>query len=371
MFVFPATLLSPRLTFLMTNMNDPYDAILVISFGGPEKREDVMPFLENVLRGRNVPRERMLEVAEHYYHYDGVSPINQQTRDLLAVFEPALREQDIQLPVYWGNRNWHPMLTDTLRQMQQDGVKRALGLVMSAYSSYSGCRQYREDVMRSQETLCSEQDTDTAADSEPAPGVDKIRVWYNHPLWIEVNADTVAKAIAELPADQQSTARIAFTAHSIPMSMANSSHYEKQLQETCRLIAEHLQISDDRWQLVYQSRSGRPQDPWLEPDICDHIGHLHNDGVPAVVVAPVGFLSDHMEVLFDLDEEAKTAAARHNMGFARAGTAGTDPRFVQMLKELVAERLSPQREKRAIGQFGPNHDVCPLDCCPAPQRPKR
>lgn len=338
-------------------MQSGYDAILVIGFGGPEKREDVIPFLENVLRGRNVPRERMLEVAEHYYHFDGVSPINGQVRDLIAALKPELERQGVSLPVYWGNRNWRPLLPDTLRGMREAGVKRALGLVLAAYSSYSSCRQYREDVILAQ-----------AAVGEGAPQVDKVRVFYNHPGFIEASADRVREALKAFPADRLAGVHIAYTAHSIPVSMASKCSYEQQLTETCRLVSEKLGIAPERWKLVYQSRSGRPEDPWLAPDVCDHLETIAAEGVHDVVIMPVGFLSDHMEVLFDLDEEARAKAESLGLTLARAGTVGTHPKFVQMLVELIRERLGLESERRSIGRFGPSHDVCAADCCPAPVR---
>ncbi len=341
-------------------MNSAYDAILVIGFGGPEGPEDVLPFLEIVLRGRNVPRERMLEVAEHYNHFGGVSPINAQVRELLDVLRPELASHGVDLPVYWGNRNWHPMLTDTMRTMREDGVQKALGLVLAAYSSYSSCRQYREDVANAQQSL-----------GDNFPEVHKVRVFYNHPLFVEANADRVRDALEEFDSPDADGVHIAFTAHSIPMSMADHCNYEKQLQEACRLVAESVGVPAERWQLVYQSRSGRPQDPWLEPDILDHLQDISEGGVQQVIVMPIGFLSDHMEVLFDLDEEAQQKAADLGMSMVRAKSVGTHPKFVQMLRELIQERLDSDIPKRAIGQFGPNHDVCPVDCCPAPARPPR
>ncbi len=337
-----------------------YDAILIVGFGGPEKREDVIPFLENVLRGKPVPRERMLEVAEHYYHFDGISPINGQVRDLIAALEPELITLGVDLPVYWGNRNWHPMLEDTVRAMAEAGIKHALGVVLSAYSSYSGCRQYREDIARAREAV-----------GPGAPEVDKMRVFYNHPDWVEVNADKVRRAIEAVPEGRRSTAKVAFSAHSIPESMAVNCNYERQLRETCRLVAEASGVEADRWDLVYQSRSGRPTDPWLGPDILDHVGALHEQGVGDVVVQPVGFLSDHMEVMFDLDEEARQKAEGLGMNLVRAGTAGTDPRFVRMLGELIVERIAARPDRQAIGAFPPSHDVCPVDCCLPPPRPAR
>jgi len=343
-----------------------HDAILVVGFGGPERPEDVMPFLENVLRGRNVPRERMLEVAEHYHHFGGVSPINGQVRELLDALGPELRSHGIDLPVYWGNRNWTPMLDDALRAMTAAGHSRAIAVVLAAYSSYSSCRQYREDVGRA----CEAAGPDT-------PTVDKVRVFYNHPEFIAANADRVAEGLARLPDGHQAAAHLAFTAHSIPSSMAANCRYEAQLTETCRLVAEALGVGPDRWSLVYQSRSGRPTDPWLGPDVSDHLADVAAAGVRAVVVHPVGFLSDHMEVLFDLDEEAAQKAGELGLAFARSLAVGTHPRFVAMLRELIAERLAgglgaePAVDRKAVGRYGPNHDVCPTDCCLPPARPAR
>ena len=337
---------------------DPYDAILIVGFGGPEKPDDVMPFLENVTRGRGVPRERLLEVAEHYHHFGGVSPINSQVRDLIAALEPVLKSSGIDLPVYWGNRNWDPMLADTLKTMTEAGVKHALGVVLAAYSSYSSCRQYREDLIRAREAV-----------GPAAPVVDKMRVYYNHPDFIAANADRVADALAGLPEGSRELARIAFTAHSIPSSMAANCNYERQLKETCRLVAESVGLGPDRWDLVYQSRSGRPTDPWLGPDILDHIEDLKTREVPALVVHPIGFLSDHMEVLFDLDEEAKQKCDGAGMVMARSATVGTHPLFVGMLVELIRERTQGLTERRATGEYEASHDICPLNCCMPAARP--
>jgi ferrochelatase len=332
--------------------------VLFVSFGGPEGPEDVIPFLENVLRGRNVPRERMLQVAEHYYHFGGVSPINAQNRELIAAVTAELRQHGIQLPVYWGNRNWHPLLPDTLRQMKQDGVRRALAYFTSAFSSYSGCRQYRENILQAQADV-----------GEGAPIVEKVRMFYNHPDFIAASIDRVQTALNEIPADRHAHCHFAFTAHSIPNSMSTGCDYVKQLQETTRLLAEHFSLPPERFALVYQSRSGRPEDPWLEPDILDHLRALHGQGVREVVVAPIGFLSDHMEVLYDLDEEAALLCNSLGLTMARAGTAGTHPRFVTMVRKLIQERLVPGTPQEAVGQYGPNWDVCPQDCCAAPRRP--
>ena len=336
----------------------PYDAVLFVSFGGPEDPDDVMPFLENVLRGRNVPRERMLEVAEHYQHFGGISPINAQTRDLIAAVETDLKANGLSIPLYWGNRNWHPLLPDTMQTMAAAGVKKALAFVVSGYSSYSGCRQYRENLIASQSQL-----------GEAALQIDKIRVFYNHPDFIAASAERMRAALQQIPAEARSRVRVAYTAHSIPASMAGSCHYEQQLRETCRLVSEAVGVDASRWNLVYQSRSGRPQDPWLEPDICDHIEQLHSDGVRELIVMPIGFLSDHIEVLYDLDDEAAKAAVGCGMQMVRAHTVGTHPQFVQMIRKLILERLSPDFPQEAIGQYGPNWDVCAVACCPAPVRP--
>ncbi len=337
-------------------MSEPFEALLFVSFGGPEGPDDVMPFLENVLRGRNVPLERMQEVAGHYHHFGGVSPINGQVRDLIAAVQPELAASDIDLPVYWGNRNWHPFLEDALREMERNGVQRALAFFLSAYSSYSGCRQYRENIASAR-----------AAVGERAPRIEKLRAFYNHPDFIAANADCLTRALTEIPAPQRIASHVAFTAHSIPQSMAGGCDYEQQLTETCRLVADASGVTQDRWRLVYQSRSGRPQDPWLGPDIVDHLRQLHSDGVRDAVIAPVGFLSDHMEVLYDLDLEAADAAREIGLNMVRAATVGTHPRFVIMIRKLVQERIS-QAPREAVGRYGPNWDVCPADCCPPPPR---
>jgi protoporphyrin/coproporphyrin ferrochelatase len=341
-------------------LDQSYDAILVVGFGGPEGPDEVLPFLENVLRGRNVPRERMLEVAEHYNHFGGISPINQQVRDLLSVFQPELQRHEIHLPIYWGNRNWHPLLEETMQQMAADGVRRALAVVLAAYSSYSSCRQYRENVARAREAV-----------GDSAPHVDKVRVWYNHPDFIAANADRVNAGLSQFDAAQQRRLHIAFTAHSIPKSMADHCDYERQLTETCRLIGASVGVGSDRWKLVYQSRSGRPQDPWLEPDILDHLRSLKRAGIDDVILHPVGFLSDHMEVLYDLDDEAAAVAGELQQFMVRSATVGTHPAFVGMLRKLVQERLNSNAPQEAVGRFPPGHDVCPPDCCPAPPRATR
>ena len=334
-------------------MQEPrYDAVLVLSFGGPEKPDDVLPFLENVLRGRNVPRERMLEVAEHYYHFGGKSPINEQNRELIAALEEQLRREGPRLPVYWGNRNWHPLLIETLRKMREDGVKRAIAYATSAFSSYSGCRQYLEDIDRARAEL-----------GPDAPGIDKLRLFYNHPLFIEAAADRVSEALGRVLCGKKSGVHILFTAHSVPISMANASGYVQQLEEACRLVAEAVALP--AWSLVYQSRSGPPGQPWLEPDIGQALRQIPA-GQTAIVV-PIGFISDHMEVLYDLDTEAQQICGEIGVVMIRAATVGVHPKFIAMIRELILERMG-ECKPRAIGKFPPNHDECPAGCCPAPAR---
>ena len=339
-------------------MTTRYDAILLLSFGGPEGPDDVLPFLENVLRGKHVPRERMLEVAEHYRRFGGVSPINQQNKGLIAALEAELAEQGPALPIYWGNRNWHPLLGDTLRQMADDGVRRALAFVTSAYSSYSGCRQYREDVDRARQELGSQ-----------APEIDKLRVFFNHPGFIEPMVDSVVDQLNHVPAARRSQTLLLFTAHSIPSAMAENCRYVAQLKEACRLVAQAA--GHQRWELVYQSRSGSPKQPWLEPDVCDRINQLvSEEKLRELVILPIGFISDHLEVLFDIDIEARELCERLGVTMHRAATVGTHPRFVQMIRELIVERISDESQRLALGDLGPSHDICPEDCCLyTPQRP--
>jgi protoporphyrin/coproporphyrin ferrochelatase len=334
-----------------------YDALLVVSFGGPESREDVIPFLENVLRGRNVPRERMLAVAEHYYHFDGKSPINQQTRDLIAAVQTELKQHGPELPVYWGNRNWHPMLPDTLREMKKDGVRRALAFVTSAFSSYSGCRQYREDIALAQNEVAPD-----------ALEIDKLRVFFNHPGFIEATEDRLRHALQEVPTKARQSVQVVYTAHSIPLSMADTCDYVEQLEEVRRLVSGRLGISHDA--LVYQSRSGAPGQPWLEPDILDYLREIKTRNLAtAVVLAPVSFISDHMEVLYDLDIEARQLCESLSLPMVRGKTVGVHPKFISMIRELILERIHPETERRWLGSLGPREDVCEENCCPAPARP--
>src|SRR5256714_5382243 len=270
-----------------SKIQNQYDALLVLSFGGPEGMDDVIPFLENVLRGRNVPQERLMEVAEHYYHFGGVSPINEQNRALIAALRKEMEERGMHLPVYWGNRNWHPLLKDTMNEMKADGIRRALAFVTSAYSSYSGCRQYLEDIERARETVGCD-----------APRVEKLRAFFNHPGFVGPNVEHLRAALEQIPSERRPAARVAFTTHSVTTAMAAGCDYERQLLETCRLVAEGA--GHARWRLVFQSRSGPPTQSWLEPDICEHLRELKASGTEDVVVAPVGFISDHMEVIYDL-----------------------------------------------------------------------
>ncbi|HEX6755543.1 MAG TPA: ferrochelatase [Mycobacteriales bacterium] len=339
-----------------------YDALLLLSFGGPEGPDDVLPFLENVVRGRGVPRERLLEVAGHYAHFGGVSPINEQNRALLAAIRALLAADGPALPVYWGNRNWHPLVEDTVARMRDDGVRRALVFATSAYTSYSGCRQYQDDLARAR-----------SAAGEGAPELHKLRHFFNHPGFVEANADAVRAALASLP--DPGGARLVFTAHSVPVSMEAASGpgghlYSAQVREAARLVTTAVRGPGAGFDVAWQSRSGPPSVPWLEPDVNDHLAALAGAGVRGVVVSPIGFVSDHVEVLWDLDEEAARTAGDLGLGYARAATAGADPRFVAMVRELVLERTEGA-PRQALGPMGPGHDVCPLGCCPAPRRPVR
>ncbi|HEX3998772.1 MAG TPA: ferrochelatase [Pirellulales bacterium] len=328
----------------------PYDALLVVSFGGPEGPDEVVPFLENVLRGKNVPRERMLAVAEHYRQFGGSSPINAQNRALIAALEQELAVHGPRLPIYFGNRNWRPLLPDTLRQMAADGIRRAAAFFTSAYSSYSGCRQYRENIAAAQAEV-----------GASAPQVEKLRVFFNHPGFIEPMIERVAAAFERIPAERRELAGLVFTAHSIPLAMAQSCAYESQLREASRLVAEA--IGRSQWDVVFQSRSGPPNQSWLEPDIGAWLESAHARGMRGVVVAPVGFISDHLEVVYDLDIEAQQKSRELGLSMQRAATVGTHPRFIRMIRELLVERMTPGAERPALGTFGPSHDICPLDCC--------
>ena len=348
----------------------PYDAVLLVSFGGPEKTEDVVPFLENVTRGRGIPRERLEEVGEHYFQFGGRSPINDQNREFLTALREDLTGNGLDLPVYWGNRNWDPYLTDTLTQMAADGITRAACFVTSAYSSYSGCRQYRENL------------AEAVARVEGAPRLDKLRHYFNHPGFLDAMVDATLSALAELSDADREDAHLVFVTHSIPTAMNDvagphggaylSQHRSvgDQIVERVRLETGHRYPGD----LVFCSRSGSPEVPWLEPDINDHLDTLARKGGPAVVVVPIGFVSDHMEVAYDLDTEAAATAEKLGLSFVRAATAGIDPRFVAMVRELLLERAAVERgeevQRAAEGSLPPCWDVCPTGCCPNPRGQK-
>ncbi|MGR4882362.1 ferrochelatase [Streptomyces sp. LARHCF249] len=354
----------------------PYDALLLLSFGGPEGPDDVVPFLENVTRGRGIPRERLKEVGRHYFGFGGVSPINAQNRALLDALRKDFAEHGLDLPVYWGNRNWAPYLTDVMREMVADGRRRIAVLATSAYASYSGCRQYRENLADALAAL--------EAEGLELPRVDKLRHYFNHPGFLEPMIEGVIAALDALPAETRAGAHLAFTTHSIPTSAADTSGpvedhtgggeggaYVKQHLDVAAVIADEVAVRTGDahpWQLVYQSRSGAPHVPWLEPDICDHLEALHEAGAPAAVMVPIGFVSDHMEVLYDLDTEATAKAAELGLPAARSATVGADPRFAGAVRELVLERAARERGESPdecwVGMLGQSHDLCAVGCCP-------
>ena len=335
---------------------DRYDALLFVSFGGPEAPDEVMPFLENVVEGRDVPRERLEAVAEHYVAHGGRSPINDQNRALIRALQDRFAADGPDLPIHFGNRNWDPFLVDALRDAAAAGHRRLLAFVTSAYSSYSGCRQYREDIARA------------IAEAGVDVEVDKVRVFFNHPGYVAAQVDRVRTALGQLPAADRAGARLVFVTHSIPLRMARHSDYAMQHYEAARLVAEQLRAGGDwdaGWDLVYCSRSGPPRVPWLEPDVGDHLADLHADGHRATVVVPLGFVSDHMEVIHDLDVEAREGADDLGLAMVRAGTVGTHPDFVEAVRELVLERVEGV-PARACGTLPPWHDACPVDCCAWP-----
>lgn len=351
----------------------PYDALLLCSFGGPEGPDDVLPFLRRVTGGRGVPAERLEEVAGHYAHVGGVSPIQGQCRDLLAAIRADLAAAGVDIPVYWGNRNWHPLLADTLATMADDGVRRAAVFVTSAYPSYSGCRQYREDLADAVAPL-----------GDRAPRLDKLRHYYNHPGFVAPQVDAVVEALAQLPPGVRDVADLVFVTHSIPVAMNDTSGpgggaYVRAHEQVRALVgagvAEASGATGRRTHLAFCSRSGPPTQPWLGPDVNDLLVELAGRGVPAVVAAPIGFVSDHMEVVYDLDVEARATADRVGLPLARAATVGVDPRFVAVARELLVERAAVESGAdpvRAVVGAGPaSHDVCPVGCCPNLRTPGR
>lgn len=341
------------------------DALLWLSFGGPEKPEDVRPFLENVTRGRGVPPERLDEVEQHYLGFGGVSPINALNRAAIAAVEAELAAHGIDLPVYFGNRNWHPMVEDTVAQMKRDGVTSALVFPTSAYGGYSACRQYDEDILRARAAV------------EDAPDLTKLRQFFDHPLFVSAFADSVRAAAESIDGEY----RLVFTAHSVPVAADQAAgppsegghRYSRQIAEAARLVAADLGIAE--YDVVWQSRSGPPQVPWLEPDILDHLEALRAKDVPAVLLCPIGFVSDHLEVVWDLDTEAKDKAAELGMGFARAIAPSGDPRFAELVVELVREHLAdaPVRKLSDFTEAGCtlNGAPCAVGCCERLQRPSR
>lgn len=346
----------------------PYDALLVVSFGGPEQPADVLPFLQNVTRGRDVPADRLAEVAEHYLVRGGRSPINDQCRSLVAALRDELAARGVQTPVYWGNRNWSPYLLDTVRQMRDDGIGRAATFVTSAYASYSGCRQYRENLY------------DAVAAVDGALRLDRLRHCFNHPGFVAActaGAVSAAADLADVPADRT---RLVFVTHSVPVAMAASAGptgdaYVDEHLSVAELVSEGVGSETGKrfgWDLVYCSRSGSPHVPWLEPDVNEHLEALAADGCQAVVLVPIGFVSDHMEVVHDLDTEAAATAARLGLRLRRAATAGTHPRFVAAIVDLLLERAAAERGedvvRAAVGGLPPAWDSCPQRCCPNPVR---
>nr|WP_086820395.1 ferrochelatase [Allokutzneria sp. NRRL B-24872] len=347
-----------------------FDAVLVLSFGGPEGPEEVRPFLENVVRGRGVPPERLDAVEEHYQHFGGVSPINRLNLEIIDAVRAELERRGLDLPVYFGNRNWHPMVEDTVAKMAEDGVKRALVFATSAYGGYSACRQYDEDIERAR-----------AAVGESAPELVKLRHFYDHPLFVDACTDAVLAAREELPEAQRAGARLVFTAHSVPTSADRASgppeegghRYSRQIAEASRLVS--LAADMPQHDVVWQSRSGPPQVPWLEPDIVDHLDALNAENVSAVVACPIGFVSDHLEVIWDLDTEAREHAEKLGMSWARAGTAGPDPRFAELVVELVREHIEGVAPRKLSvlphGGCTVNGAPCAPLCCEPQRRPAK
>jgi ferrochelatase len=335
----------------------PFDALLLVSFGGPEKPDDVVPFLENVTAGRGIPRERLEEVGQHYFLFGGKSPINELNLELLDAIRKDLADHGIDLPVYWGNRNWDPYLRDAARQMAEDGVKRAACFVTSAYSSYSGCRQYREDLF----------DATSGVEIE----LSRLRHYFNHPGFVGPFTEATRAELAEAPAGTH----VVFVTHSIPTSMNDASggpgrqFYERQHMSVAATVAEGA--GAEHWSLAYCSRSGSPHTPWLEPDINDHLGELKESGVESVVVVPIGFVSDHMEVIYDLDTEGKATAEELGLRYRRAHTPGAHPEFIAMVRDLLVERAAAERGEpviqQTVGELPPSHDLCPTDCCLNPR----
>ncbi|MCB0272903.1 MAG: ferrochelatase [Bdellovibrionales bacterium] len=326
-----------------------FDAFFFVSFGGPEGPDEVMPFLNRVLAGKNVPEERKLEVAAHYQKFGGISPINEQNRTLIKNLKSAFEKNNIDLPMYWGNRNSDPLIQDTIEQMRKDKRSNVLCFFTSSFSSYSGCRQYRENIEDVKKNLGLEK-----------MQFSKLRTWFNHPLFIQIIVEDVQKARSELVKKAAKAPFVLFTAHSIPQSMSKQCDYVVQLKETSQLVTN--QLHTDAYRLVFQSRSGPPQVPWLEPDICDALDQVKEQGHDAVIVVPIGFVTDHMEVKYDLDVQAKEKASLLDLSFVRVQAPGHNPRFIDLVVDLVLERVHGTA-KKVVGTMKPGHDQCPIDCC--------
>jgi ferrochelatase len=346
----------------------PYDALLFLSFGGPEGPDDVVPFLRNVTRGRGIPDERLAEVGAHYAGFGGVSPINAQCRALIEALTEEFAGHGIELPIYWGNRNWHPYLAETVARMAADGIRRPLVFVTSAYSSYSGCRQYREDL-----AAAVEQAGPAARELE----FDRIRAYFDHPGFVGPMVRSTVRALGGLDPELRAEAELVFVTHSLPLVLADSSAYAAQHEAVVRLVADGVARATGvsyKSSLVYCSRSGPPAQPWLEPDICDHLEARRGAGAKAVAVVPIGFVSDHMEVVYDLDTEAALAARKLALPFVRAATVGVDPEFVSAIRELVIERVAEARDEQVepagLSGLGPMPSRCVAGCCPNSRGPK-
>ena len=305
--------------------NRPFDAVLVVAFGGPQGLADIRPFLDNVLRGRRIPSERVEEVAGHYEHFGGVSPLTAITLRQADGLRQRLAAQGAALPVYVGMRNWHPLLSDTLSTMAKDGVRRAIGFICAAHRSYSSCTQYKENVLDARAQAVAEGRADV--------GVTYVDDWHTHEGFVDTNARHATSAIATLPEAVRDRARLVFTAHSIPTTMAAAGRYKAQLLESTRLVAERLGRTD--WALVFQSRSGRPSDPWLEPDVCDYLRAERAKDLEAAVLCPIGFVCDHIEVLYDLDFEAAAVCREIGLPMARAHAVNDDPAFMDLMADMV------------------------------------
>ncbi len=331
-------------------MATSYDALIVVSFGGPEGKADVMPFLDNVLAGRNVPDDRKTEVARRYELFAGVSPLNQEIARLIAALKQELGTRGWELPIYWGNRNWHPFLSTTVARMAADRIKSALAFVTSAYGSYSSCRQYLENIEAARQ-----------ASGQVAPAIDKIRAFFNHPAFIAAWRERLAETLALLPLPRQEAALVIFTAHSLPLSMAACSPYQAQLEETARLVATGLRLNS--WQLAFQSRSGHPGEAWLEPDLLEVIRQARRKAVDDIVLCPVGFICDNLEILYDLDVEAGELCRCLGIGCLRTHTVCRSPIFINMVADLVLERLAGEPQL-VVGSLPPSPGCCPPDCCP-------